>query len=58
MNLRSLLPLFYSISASVLGVLFKPVKPKNHLTLLVSFEENAQALIRPTKRTLNRFLMK
>ena len=40
---------FYSIYLSVLGVLFKPVKPKNHLTLLVSFEENAQALIRSYK---------
>ncbi|WPF79496.1 CDP-glycerol glycerophosphotransferase family protein [Bacillus velezensis] len=49
MNLRSLLAAFYSIYLSVLGVLFKPVKPKNHLTLLVSFEENAQALIRSYK---------
>ncbi|RCX34165.1 MULTISPECIES: CDP-glycerol glycerophosphotransferase family protein [Bacillus amyloliquefaciens group] len=49
MNLRSLFAAFYSIYLSVLGVLFKPVKPKNHLTLLVSFEENAQALIRSYK---------
>ncbi|KNX32690.1 MULTISPECIES: CDP-glycerol glycerophosphotransferase family protein [Bacillus amyloliquefaciens group] len=49
MNLRSLFTAFYSIYLSVLGVLFKPVKPKNHLTLLVSFEENAQALIRSYK---------
>ncbi|AJE76612.1 CDP-glycerol:glycerophosphate glycerophosphotransferase [Bacillus sp. BH072] len=49
MNLRSLFAAFYSIYLSVLGVLFKPVKPKKHLTLLVSFEENAQALIRSYK---------
>ncbi|MEC1393001.1 CDP-glycerol glycerophosphotransferase family protein [Bacillus velezensis] len=49
MNLRSLFAAFYSIYLSILGVLFKPVKPKNHLTLLVSFEENAQALIRSYK---------
>ncbi|MFJ9204734.1 CDP-glycerol glycerophosphotransferase family protein [Bacillus velezensis] len=49
MNLRSLFAAFYSIYLSVLGILFKPVKPKNHLTLLVSFEENAQALIRSYK---------
>lgn len=49
MNLRSLFAAFYSIYLSVLGVLFKPVKPKNHLALLVSFEENAQALIRSYK---------
>ncbi|MED5049387.1 CDP-glycerol glycerophosphotransferase family protein [Bacillus siamensis] len=49
MNLRSLFAAFYSIYLSVLSILFKPVKPKNHLTLLVSFEENAQALIRSYK---------
>ncbi|MEC3839781.1 CDP-glycerol glycerophosphotransferase family protein [Bacillus amyloliquefaciens] len=49
MNLRSLFAAFYSIYLTVLGVLFKPLKAKNHLTLLVSFEENAQALIRSYK---------
>lgn len=49
MNLRSLFAALYSIYLSAIGVLFKSVKPRNRVTLLVSFEENAQALIRSYK---------
>ncbi|MBT2572899.1 CDP-glycerol glycerophosphotransferase family protein [Bacillus sp. ISL-51] len=49
MNLRSLFATLYSIYLSVLGVLFKRIKPGNRVTLLVSFEENAQAVIRSYK---------
>ena len=48
MNLRSLFAAFI-LYICLFWAFCSPVKPKNHLTLLVSFEENAQALIRSYK---------
>ncbi|ADP34073.1 CDP-glycerol--glycerophosphate glycerophosphotransferase [Bacillus atrophaeus] len=45
MNIRSLLTAFYSIYLYILGALLRWTKPGDKVTLLVSFEENAQAVI-------------
>ncbi|ASB87148.1 CDP-glycerol--poly(glycerophosphate) glycerophosphotransferase [Bacillus sonorensis] len=45
MNIRSLLATFYSAALSVIGFMLKWVQPRNRAVLLVSFQDNARALL-------------
>lgn len=45
MNIRSLLVMFYSGFLSVISFMLARVKPRNRAVLLVSFQDNARALL-------------
>ncbi|MDA1476603.1 CDP-glycerol glycerophosphotransferase family protein [Bacillus changyiensis] len=46
MNIRSLLTMVYSVGLSLIGFMFKWVKPRDKAVLLVSFPDNARALLK------------
>ncbi|MGE6630262.1 CDP-glycerol glycerophosphotransferase family protein [Bacillus sp. NPDC077027] len=59
MNLRSIVTLCYAAFVSLLGFILQRVKSEqNHVTLLVSFEENASALIEAYKQQQETIPMK
>ncbi|MFO6497712.1 MULTISPECIES: CDP-glycerol glycerophosphotransferase family protein [Bacillus] len=54
MNIRSLLVVLYSAGLSVTGFILRWIKPRKRVVFLVSFQDNARALLKEYERKTNR----